>query len=84
MKVLFTEESWEDYLYWQVHDKATLKKINALIKDCKRSPFLGIGKPEQLRYDFAGYWSRRIDAEHRLVYKCEDDHLIILQCRHHY
>ena len=84
MKILFESKAWEDYEYWQNFDKKMVKKINAIIKECLRSPFEGMGKPEALRYDLAGYWSRRIDAQHRLVYKLEDEQLIILQCRFHY
>ena len=68
MNLLFTDEAWEDYLYWQTTDKKNLKKINNLIKDIKREPFHGIGKPEALKYEFSGFWSRRITDEHRLVY----------------
>ncbi len=84
MKLLFVEDAWEDYLYWQRTDKKMLKRVNLLIKECQRTPLAGIGKPEPLRFDMAGCWSRRIDAEHRLVSKPENTHLIILQCRYHY
>lgn len=84
MNLLFTEGAWKDYLYWQSYDKNILKRINALIKECMRNPSLGMGKPEPLRFDMSGWWSRRINAEHRLVYKVEDKALIILQCRYHY
>ena len=84
MKVLFTEGAWEDYVYWQQTDKRILKRINEIIKDIQRHPFMGVGKPEPLRFAFAGYWSRRIDQEHRLVYKVEKDSLFIAQCRYHY
>jgi toxin YoeB len=84
MKLSFLEDAWDDYLYWSQTDKATLKKINQLIKDCMREPFGGIGKPEPLKFDMSGCWSRRITSEHRLVYKVEDDVLIIVQCRYHY
>ncbi len=67
MKIIFSETAWEDYLYWQKNDKKRLKRINLLIKDIQRSPFTGIGKPEPLQYDLSGYWSRRIDDEHRMV-----------------
>jgi toxin YoeB len=82
----WTGNAWEDYLYWQKVDKAIVKRINTLIKDAMRTPFEGLGKPEPLRFDLAGYWSRRIDQEHRLVYGYDDkaDTLIILQCRYHY
>lgn len=85
MKTLsWTPLAWEDYLYWQAHDKAMLKKINALVKDALRTPFEGMGKPEALKFDLAGKWSRRINAEHRLVYMLEGEQLVILQCRYHY
>ncbi|MCH6201061.1 Txe/YoeB family addiction module toxin [Aquiflexum sp. LQ15W] len=84
MKLIFLSTGWEDYLYWQVTDKKTLKKINALIKEVQRSPFQGNGKPEPLKHDLAGWWSRRIDLEHRLVYRVENDSVFILQCRYHY
>lgn len=82
--ISWTDNAWDDYLYWQNQDKKTLKRINALIKDCLRSPFDGIGKPEPLKHDLAGYWSRRIDDTNRLVYACENDTLIIISCRYHY
>jgi len=84
MILSWTETAWEDYLYWQKNDKKTLKRINELIKDIKRSPFDGVGKPEALRFDLSGMWSRRIDYEHRLVYQVADDTVIIFQCRYHY
>ena len=84
MNVSFTENAWEDYIYWQQNDKKLSKRINELIKDIKRAPFEGIGKPEGLKYDLAGKWSRRINDEHRLVYQVEGDHLIIYACRYHY
>lgn len=84
MKLLFLETAWEDYLYWQEHDKNILKKINGRIKECTRDPFDGIGKPEALRFDMAGWWSRRINAEHRLIYTYDENRLTILQCRYHY
>ncbi len=84
MKIEWAEEAWEDYLYWQQTNKATLKRINALVKDIQRDPFAGIGKPEPLKHHLAGFWSRRIDDEHRLVYTVEDARLKIAQCRHHY
>lgn len=84
MKIVFMDDAWDDYLYWQQTDKTMLKKINALIKDVLRSPFEGTGKPEALRENLSGFWSRRINMEHRLVYKVEDDSVIILQCRYHY
>ena len=84
MKLIFSENAWDDYLYWQKTDKKTLKRINNLIKDIQRSPFAGIGKPEPLKHAFSGYWSRRIDSKHRLVYKIEEDALLIAQLRYHY
>jgi toxin YoeB len=84
MKIIFLDAGWEDYLYWQSIDKAMLKKVNAIIKEIERRPFEGTGKPEALRYDLAGWWSRRINLEHRLIYKVENDAVIILQCRYHY
>jgi toxin YoeB len=84
MKISFTKISWEDYLSWQKEDKRILKKINELIKDIQRTPFEGIGKPEPLKYDLAGYWSRRIDLEHRLVYQYHDNEILIYSCRFHY
>ena len=84
MKITFSKNAWEDYLSWQKEDKKILRKINELIKDIQRTPFEGIGKPEPLKYDLAGYWSRRIDLEHRLVYQFRNDELIIVACRFHY
>ncbi|QIV94837.1 Txe/YoeB family addiction module toxin [Allofrancisella frigidaquae] len=84
MKLLFTDEAWEEYLYWQSYDKKIIKKINSLIKEVKKSPFEGTGNPEPLKYDLSGFWSRRIDREHRLVYKIDNDTLFIVQCRYHY
>ncbi len=77
-------DAWEDYLYWQSHDKKMLKKINQLVKDISRNPFEGIGKPEPLKENLAGYWSRRIDEEHRLVYIVEEDRVLIFSCKGHY
>ena len=84
MVLTFTEHAWDDFLYWQKADKKQGKKINALIKDIQRNPTDGIGKPEPLKYDLAGYWSRRIDHEHRLVYQVKDNELLIYACRYHY
>jgi toxin YoeB len=84
MNLVWTELAWEDYLFWQKSDRDLLKKINALIKDIQRDPFSGIGKPEALRFELSGKWSRRIDQEHRLVYKIEDSQIVIYQCRYHY
>ena len=84
MKYTFVDESWEDYLYWQKTDKKILKKINELLKEIKRNPFDGKGKPEPLKYKFQGYWSRRITGEHRLIYQVRDDEILIAKCRFHY
>jgi toxin YoeB len=84
MSTLFIEQGWEDYLFWQVTDKAMLKKINSLIKEIERIPFEANGKPEPLKHNLSGWWSRRITLEHRLVYKIENDAVVILQCRYHY
>jgi toxin YoeB len=84
MELIFMSPAWEDYLYWQQTDKKTLRRINELIKQCQRTHFEGIGKPERLTGNLTGWWSRRIDQEHRLVYKAEDNKLYILQCRKHY
>jgi toxin YoeB len=80
----WTQDAWEDYEYWQKTSKEKVKQISKLIKAIKRDPFEGIGKPEPLKHDLAGYWSRRIDQEHRLVYEVKDDAIIIVQCRYHY
>lgn len=77
-------EAWEEYLYWQAQDKKTLKRINQLIKDIKRNPFEGIGKPEPLKENLTGFWSRRIDEEHRIVYAVEEETVIIISCKGHY
>ena len=84
MRTAWDNEAWEDYLYWQTQDKKTLKRVNALIQDIHRNHFEGIGKPEPLKNDLSGYWSRRIDDKNRLVYKIQDNMLIIIQCRTHY
>ena len=84
MKLTWSTSAWEDYLYWQKVDKKLVKRINELIKICMRTPFEGIGKPEALKGDLQGYWSRRITTEHRLVYKYEKDQLMIAACRYHY
>jgi toxin YoeB len=84
MNLTFSETGWEHYLYWQQADKKITEKINELIKDCKRSPFKGLGKPEALKGEFRGFWSRRITDEHRLVYRINDNALEIVQCRYHY
>ncbi|MGB0564095.1 MAG: Txe/YoeB family addiction module toxin [Spirulinaceae cyanobacterium] len=84
MRVIFSENAWEDYLYWQRRDRKMLKRINALIKDIQRQPFEGIGKPEPLKYGLSGYWSRRMTEEHRIIYKVEQDAIEIAQIRYHY
>ncbi len=84
MKIIFSESAWEDYLYWQQTDKRLLKRTNELIQAIKRDSFVGIGKPEPLKHGFSGYWSRRINDEHRIVYKVQDEALLIAQCRGHY
>lgn len=82
--IAFTEEGWEDYLYWQAQDKRTLKRVNQLLKDCQRQPYTGIGKPERLRGNLTGSWSRRINEEHRLVYMVIDNGIRVIACRYHY
>lgn len=84
MKLIFAENAWADYLYWQKTDKKMLQRINTLIKDIKREPFEGIGKPEPLKHALSGYWSRRINDEHRIIYKIYQDSLLIAQLRYHY
>ncbi len=84
MKLIFAEPAWQDYCYWQQQDKQMLKRINQLIQEIQRELFTGIGKPEPLKHALSGYWSRRINDEHRIVYKVEADHLLIAQLRHHY
>ena len=84
MKLIWSAQAWEDYLYLQNTDKSTIKKINELIREIKRTPFSGKGKPEPLKYDLAGFWSRRITLEHRLVYCIDNDALLIAACRYHY
>lgn len=81
---VWDDDAWDDYLYWQDRDRKMVKKINALIKDIERNPFTGLGKPEPLKHELAGFWSRRIDPEHRLIYRITDDKLEIAQCRYHY
>ncbi len=82
--ICFEDAGWEDYQFWQKEDRMILKKINQLIRDIQRDPFEGIGKPEALKNDLSGFWSRRITDEHRIVYRIENDELIIAQCRGHY
>jgi toxin YoeB len=84
MNLVFAPQAWEDYLYWQTTDKKMVRRIHELLKDTIRSPFEGIGKPEPLKHAYAGYWSRRIDSEHRLVYRVTDQGLMIAQLRLHY
>lgn len=84
MKLLFSENAWEDYLFWQKTDKKTLKRINKLIKDIQRNKYEGLGKPEALKHNLSGYWSRRITNEHRIVYKIENNSILIAQLRYHY
>ena len=84
MLLKFTEDAWVDYCYWQTQDKKTLKRINKIIKDIQRDPFTGIGKPEPLKYDYQGAWSRRIDAENRLIYMIDGDSVAFLSFKDHY
>jgi toxin YoeB len=84
MKIIFLSTGWEDYLYWQSTDKSILKKVNSIIKEIERTPFEGTGKPEPLKHNLAGWWSRRINLEHRLIYKVENEAIVVLQCRYHY
>ena len=80
----WTDEAWQGYLYWQSQDRKTLKRINKLLEDAKRQPFAGVGKPEPLRENLSGFWSRRIDNTNRLVYAVDDNYLTIISCRYHY
>ena len=84
MRIVFSENAWDDYTSWLTEDKRVLKKINELIKDIQRHPFEGKGKPEPLKYDLAGFWSRRIIREHRLVYRVENKEILIYSCKYHY
>ena len=84
MKIIFHPNAWEDYVFWQSENKQNLKKENKLIKAILREPYEGIGKPEPLKFDLSGFWSRRIDQEHRIVYRIRNDELHVLSCRHHY
>lgn len=84
MKIVWNDEAWDDYLYWQVQDKKTLKRINQLVQGIVRNGFDGIGKPEPLKGDLSGWWSRRIDSKNRLVYRLQDGQIEIAQCRSHY
>ena len=83
-ELAWTDAAWKDYLYWQTQDKKTLKRINKLITECKRSPFEGIGKPEPLKENLSGFWSRRIDDANRLIYAVDDNYLTVISCRYHY
>ncbi len=83
-RITFSQNSWEDYISWQSEGRKMLKKINGLIKDIERTPYKGLGKPEALKYDLTGYWSRRIDREHRLVYQVIGEEILIYSCRYHY
>ena len=84
LKLIFADQAWEDLQYWILNDRKTTKRLLKLIEDCRRDPFDGIGKPEPLRENYSGYWSRRITSEHRLVYKVMNDELWIAQARYHY
>lgn len=84
MNLIFSDKAWEEYMYWQNTDKQILKKINQLIRDIKREPFEGIGKPEPLKYELSGFWSRRISDGHRLVYEVSESYIAIVSCRFHY
>jgi toxin YoeB len=84
VKLIFSERAWEDYVYWQRTDRRILHRVNQLVKEMQRSPFEGAGKPEPLKHGLAGYWSRRITEEHRIVYKVDKDSLFIAQLRYHY
>jgi toxin YoeB len=84
VRLVFTPHGWQDYVHWQTADRAILKRINRLLEDIGRDPFVGIGKPEALRHALAGAWSRRIDEEHRLVYLVDGEDIVILQARYHY
>ena len=84
MKYVFVDESWEDYVYWQETDKKMVLIINELLKDISRNPFSGLGKPEPLKYKYKGFWSRRINEEHRLIYQVRENEVLIAKCRYHY
>jgi len=84
MRYIFVDESWEDYLYWQKTDPKMLKRINLLLKEISRTPFSGTGKPEPLKYKYKGFWSRRINNEHRLIYQVKGSNVLIAKCRYHY
>jgi len=84
MRIIFSKNAWEDYISWLSEDKKMVNKINDLVKDIQRTPYAGMGKPEALKYDLAGLWSRRIDREHRLVYQANKNEILIYGCRYHY
>lgn len=84
MGLLWDDEAWDDYLYWQTQDKKTLKRINTILKDVERNAYDGIGKPEPLKYELQGWWSRRIDDKNRLIYRIHEGNIVILQCKTHY
>ncbi len=84
MTLIFSDHAWDDYLYWQKTDKKMVKRINSLVKNIQRSPFEGIGKPEPLKHALAGYWSRRINDEHRMIYKVDSESIYFAQLRYHY
>ncbi|RZJ19969.1 MAG: Txe/YoeB family addiction module toxin [Haliea sp.] len=84
MKLVFADQAWEDYLYWQKQDKRMVKRINKLIQEIQRDPFAGIGKPEALKHALAGFWSRRLTEEHRVVYRIDGDAVLLAQLRYHY
>jgi len=84
MRIIFSRNAWEEYISWQREDKKILKRINLLIKEIQRTPFEGVGNPEPLKYDLAGFWSRRITREHRLVYQYTDGDILVYSCRYHY
>jgi toxin YoeB len=84
VKLIFSDQAWDDYLYWQTQDKKMLERINKMIRETQRTPFEGLGKPEALKHALSGFWSRRITEEHRMVYKVEDDGLLLAQLRYHY
>ena len=84
MRFIFSDTSWEDYLHWQKTDKKILARVNLLLKDISRNPYTGLGKPEPLKHKYRGCWSRRIDAEHRLIYRVKDEEIIVFKCRYHY
>ena len=84
MKYVFVDESWEDYVFWQETDKKIVRRINELLKDISRNPFSGIGKPEPLKYKYKGFWSRRINEEHRLIYQVHENEILIAKCGYHY